>query len=61
VLSLIDMFQNPQYQHESEFKNNKLALEFTWSADDDEAFLAQLSQATVGQLFAQSMQLEPTA
>jgi hypothetical protein len=55
------MFQNPQYQHESEFKNNKLALEFTWSADDDEAFLAQLSQATVGQLFAQSMQLEPTA
>lgn len=60
VLSLIEMFQNPQYQHKATFKKNKLTLAFTWSAEDDEAFLAQLSQATVGQLFARSMQLEPT-
>ena len=61
VLSLIELLQNPQYQHQAKFKNNKLTLDFTWSAEDDEAFLAQLSQATVGQLFAQSMQFEPTA
>ncbi|MBW2412500.1 MAG: zinc-ribbon domain-containing protein [Deltaproteobacteria bacterium] len=61
LLSVIEMLQNPQYQHQAKFKNNKLTLDFTWSAEDDEAFLAQLSQATVGQLFEQNMQLEPSA
>ena len=61
VMSLIEMFQNPHFQHEAKFHKNKLTLDFTWSAEDDEAFIAQLSQATVGQMFAQSMQLDPTA
>lgn len=61
VLSLIEMLQNPQYQYTAKFRKNELTLEFSWSAEDDQAFLAQLSQATMGQLFAQSMQLEPTA
>jgi predicted Zn finger-like uncharacterized protein len=60
VLNLIELIQNPQYQQTIEFKENKLALEFTWSAADDTAFISELSQATIGQLFAQGMQLEPT-
>jgi DNA-directed RNA polymerase subunit RPC12/RpoP len=60
VLNLIELFQNPRYQQTIEFKENKLALKFTWSATDDEAFISELSQATIGHLFAQGMQLEPS-
>ena len=60
VLNLIELIQNPRYQQTIEFEENKLALEFTWSAADDKAFISELSQATIGQLFAQGMQLEPT-
>ena len=60
VLSLIELIQNPRYQQTIEFKENKLALKFSWSAADDKAFFSELSQATIGHLFAQSMRLEPT-
>ena len=60
VLNLIELIQNPRYQQTIEFEENKLALKFSWPAADDEAFLSELSQATIGHLFAQSMQLEPT-
>ena len=60
VLNLIKLFQNPQYQQTVEFKENQLALKFTWSAADDEAFISELSQATIGHLFAQGMQLTPS-
>lgn len=61
VLNLIELFQNPAYQHQIQFEDNKLALEFSWAEEDDEVFLSELSKATIGQLFAQSMQLEPSA
>lgn len=60
VLNLIELIQNPRYQQSIEFEENELAFDFTWSAADDKAFIAELSQATIGQLFAQGMQLEPT-
>jgi hypothetical protein len=60
VLNLIVLIQNPRYQQTIEFKENKLAVEFTWSAADDKAFISELSQATIGQLFALGMHQEPT-
>jgi hypothetical protein len=61
VLNLIALIQDPRYQQQIQFDNNRLALEFSWSEKDDNAFLSALSEATIGHLIAQSMQLEPTA
>ena len=60
VLNLIALLQDPRYQQQIQFDNNRLALEFSWSEEDDNAFLSSLSEATIGYLIAQSMQLEPT-
>ena len=61
VLNLIALIQDPRYQQQIQFDNNRLALEFSWSEEDDKAFFSALSEATIGHLIAQSMQLEPTA
>ena len=60
IRNLIALFQDQHYQHTLDFKNNRLALEFSWSKKEDEAFLTALTEATVGQLFAGSMDLSPT-
>jgi hypothetical protein len=59
--TLLELFQDRRYQHQLQFADNRLALEFSWLKKDDEAFLAALSRATFGKLFAQGMQLTPTA
>ena len=61
IRTLLELFQDRRYQHKLEFADNRLALEFNWLKNDDSAFLAALSKATIGQLFAQSMGLTPTA
>lgn len=60
IKNLIELFQDQRYQHTLDFKNNRLALEFSWSKKEDEAFLTALTAATIGQLFAGSMDLSPT-
>jgi hypothetical protein len=60
VLSLIELFNDPRYQHQIGFKKNRLILELNWEEQDDKAFFASLSEATLGQLFAQGMELTPT-
>jgi hypothetical protein len=61
VLNLIELIQDPRYRQQIQFDNNRLALEFSWSEKDDNAFFTAISEATIGQLMAQSMQLEPSA
>jgi predicted Zn finger-like uncharacterized protein len=60
IRNLIELFKDQRYQHTLAFKDNRLALEFSWSEKDDEAFLTALTTATAGQLFAGSMELSPT-
>jgi predicted Zn finger-like uncharacterized protein len=61
IRALIELFQDQRYKHKLQFADNQLALEFSWLKKDDEIFLSALSKATFGQLFAQSMELTPTA
>jgi predicted Zn finger-like uncharacterized protein len=61
IRALIELFQDRRYQHKLQFADNRLALEFSWLKKDDQVFLAALAKATMGQLFAQSMELTPTA
>ena len=60
IRALLELFQDDRYEHTLDFADNRLALEFSWSKKDDEAFLASLSKATIGQMFAQSIELAPT-
>lgn len=60
IRNLIELFQDHRYQHRLDFKDNRLALEFNWSQKEDEAFLTALTAATIGQLFAGSLELSPT-
>jgi zinc-ribbon domain len=60
VLKLIELFNDPRYQHRLEQNNNRLALELNWEMQQDKAVLTSLSEATLGQLFAQSMDLTPS-
>ncbi|MDX1707809.1 MAG: zinc-ribbon domain-containing protein, partial [Desulfobacterales bacterium] len=60
VLKLIELFNDPRYQHTLKHKNNRLMMTLNWEQADDEAFLAALSEATIGPLFAQGMELTPT-
>ena len=57
IRNLIELFQNHRYRHTLNFKDNRLDLKFSWSAQDDEVFLTALSTATIGQLLAGSMEL----
>lgn len=60
VWNLIEIFKDPRYRQQIRFNDNRLALDFTWSETDDKDFFTALSEATIGQLMFQSMQLEPT-
>jgi len=60
IRKLVELFQDQRYQHTLDFKDNRLALEFSWSESEDEAFLTALTAATIGQLFAGRMDLSPT-
>ena len=60
VLKLIEIFNDARYRHTIGHENNRLMLELNWEERNDKAILAALSEATVGQLFAQSMQLTPS-
>jgi len=60
VLKLIALLNDPRYQHKIAHKNNRLTLELNWEGQYDKAFLTSLSEATLGQLFAQSTQLMPS-
>ena len=60
IRALIELFQDQRYTHDLHFADNRLALDFSWSKEDDEIFLSDLSRATFGQLFAGSMELTPT-
>ncbi len=60
VLKLVELFNDPRYRHTLKHKNNRLMITLNWEQTDDEAFFAALSEATIGQLFAQGMALEPT-
>ncbi len=60
ALKLIELLNDPRYQHQIGHKNNRLNLELNWDAQHDKALLTSLSEATIGQLFAQSMDLTPS-
>ena len=60
TLKLIELLNDPRYQNEISHQNNRLNLEMNWDKEHDQAFLASLSEATIGQLFAQSMDLTPS-
>ena len=44
LVSLLELFQNPQYQQLIQFDNNKLVMECTWSDIDDETFFLEFSE-----------------
>jgi predicted Zn finger-like uncharacterized protein len=60
IRALWELFQDQRYQHDIQFAGNRLDLEFSWLKKDDTVFWSALSKATIGQLFAQSMELAPT-
>ena len=60
VLKLIEILNDPLYHHNILYKNNRLMLELNWEKQHDAAFLTALSEATLGQMFAQSMDLMPS-
>jgi hypothetical protein len=60
VLKLIALFNDPRYQHTLEHKNNRLMIALNWEQKDDDEIIAALSEATIGQLFAQGMELTPS-
>ena len=60
ALKLIEILNDPRYQHQIGHKNNRLNLELNWDEKHDQALLTSLSEATIGQLFAQSMDLTPS-
>jgi hypothetical protein len=60
VLKLISLLKDPRYQHRIAYKNNRLALEFNWEEQYDNAFLTSLSEAIFGPLLVQSTKLTPS-
>jgi hypothetical protein len=60
VSKLIEMIDDPLYHHNVLYKNNRLTLELSWEKQHDKVFLTALSEAAVGQMFAQSMDLTPS-
>jgi len=60
ILKLIELFNDSRYRHKVGHENNCLTLELNWEAHHDKAFFASLSEATLGQLFAQGMELSPS-
>jgi DNA-directed RNA polymerase subunit RPC12/RpoP len=60
VLKLIELLNNPLYKHNIFYNNNRLTMEFNWEKQHDKAFLTALSEATLGQMFAQGTDLTPS-
>jgi len=60
ALKLIALLNDPRYPHQIGHKNNRLTLELNWEEQYDKALLTSLSEATLGQIFAQSMDLAPS-
>ena len=60
ALKLIELLNDPRYQHQIGHNNNRLNVELNWEEQYDNAFLTGLSEATIGQLLAQSMDLSPS-
>ena len=60
VLKLIELFNDPRYKHTLAHKKNRLLIGLNWEQIHDEAILSALSQATVGQVLAQGMELSPS-
>jgi predicted Zn finger-like uncharacterized protein len=61
IKKLIELFQDQRFAHDVQLKENRLTLKFSWAKENDQTFLAALSEATLGQLFARSMTLEPSS
>jgi hypothetical protein len=59
ALKLIALLNDPRYKHKIGHKNNRLTLELKWEEQHDKALLTSLSEATLGQIFAQSMNSAP--
>jgi transcription elongation factor Elf1 len=60
ILKLIELFNDSRYRHKVGLENNRLTLELNWKAQHDKVFFASLSEATIGQLLAQGMELSPS-
>jgi DNA-directed RNA polymerase subunit RPC12/RpoP len=60
ALKLIALLNDPRYQRQIRHKNNRLTLELNWEEQHDKALLTSLSEATLGRIFAQSMDLAPS-
>jgi hypothetical protein len=60
ALKLIALLNDPRYKQQIGHKNNRLTLELNWEEQHDKALLTSLSEATLGQIFAQSMNPAPS-
>lgn len=60
ILNLIELLNDPRYRHQIGHKNNRLNLELNWDKQHDQTLLTSLSEATIGQFFAQSIDLTPS-
>jgi hypothetical protein len=60
VLKLVALLNDPRYHHNVFYEKDRLRLELSWEKQQDQAFLSALSEATLGQLFAQSLDLAPS-
>ena len=62
VLSLAELLGDERIESNISFEKNRLSVDMTWSAEDDESIYQMLTEATIGYLFAQSMGSgEPTS
>jgi hypothetical protein len=57
---LIEILNNPLYHPNILYQNNRLMLELSWKKQHDKTLLTALSEATVGQMFDQSIDLAPS-
>jgi predicted Zn finger-like uncharacterized protein len=60
LASLINFSKDSDYQHRLTFKRNRLNLNLSWQAQNDEDFLTALAEAAFGQTVAVEMGLQPT-
>jgi hypothetical protein len=62
VLNLTELLNDERLESNIGFVKNRLSIDLTWSAEDDESIYRTLTEATIGYLFAQSMGSgEPTS
>jgi predicted Zn finger-like uncharacterized protein len=62
VLNLTELLNDERLENNISFEKNRLSIDLTWSAEDDDSIYRILTEATIGYLFAQSMGSgEPTS